>query len=96
MVQTHETVCNDVVLCVIVLFLTDQEEQGKAEAQCSKLERNLKILEKKLKDHQDNMQAMRSDLALKEEEVTVSDNICPNVGINPSAERFTEMLYFFF
>ncbi|XP_029568705.1 structural maintenance of chromosomes protein 6 [Salmo trutta] len=47
-----------------------KEEQGKAEAQCSKLERSLKILEKKLMDHQDNMQAMRSDLALKEEEVT--------------------------
>lgn len=48
-----------------------QEEQAKIEAECSKHERNLRILESKLKGHQDNIQAMRMELASKEEEMKV-------------------------
>uniref|UniRef100_A0A3P8YSN5 Structural maintenance of chromosomes protein 6 n=2 Tax=Esox lucius TaxID=8010 RepID=A0A3P8YSN5_ESOLU len=46
-----------------------KEDQGKAEVECCKLDKTLKILEKKLKDHQDNIQAMKTDLVLREEEV---------------------------
>ncbi|XP_052436639.1 structural maintenance of chromosomes protein 6 [Carassius gibelio] len=45
-----------------------KEEQVKAEAECSKLDQTLKILEKKLEDHQATVQAMKEDLSLREEE----------------------------
>ncbi|XP_017277077.1 structural maintenance of chromosomes protein 6 [Kryptolebias marmoratus] len=46
-----------------------KDEQVKLEAECVKHERNLKILDKKLKTHEDNIQAMKSDLSEKEEEL---------------------------
>ncbi|KAJ7990795.1 hypothetical protein DPEC_G00290620 [Dallia pectoralis] len=45
-----------------------KEDQGKAEAECYKLENTLKILETKFKDHQDNILSMSSDLAIRQEE----------------------------
>ncbi|KAF4101920.1 structural maintenance of chromosomes protein 6 [Onychostoma macrolepis] len=62
---------------------TDQlkEEQGKAEAVCSKLDQTLKILEKKLEDHQATVQAMKDDLSLREDEAqdceAKAKEICP-------------------
>ncbi len=38
---------------------------------CSKLDQTLKILEKKLEDHQATVQAMKDDLSLREEEAQV-------------------------
>uniref|UniRef100_A0A8B9LVX5 Structural maintenance of chromosomes protein 6 n=1 Tax=Astyanax mexicanus TaxID=7994 RepID=A0A8B9LVX5_ASTMX len=49
----------------IIVKLLDRTHV-KAEAECSKLEQTLKILEKKLKGHQDNIQSMRVELAAKE------------------------------
>jgi len=43
----------------------------KAETVCSKLDQSMKVLEKKLKDHQTNIQAMRDELSIKEEETQV-------------------------
>ncbi|XP_030627220.1 structural maintenance of chromosomes protein 6 [Chanos chanos] len=66
--------------------LTDEteqlkEEQVKAEADCNKLDQSLKILEKKLRAHHDNIQAMRNELAVKEEEKqefeAKAKEICP-------------------
>lgn len=48
-----------------------KEEQVKAEAECSKLDQTMQILTKKLKSHQDNIQAMNAELSLKEEETRV-------------------------
>lgn len=48
------------------------------EAECAKHERTLKILENKLKAHEDNIQAMKSDLALREEELQVT-RAAPNL-----------------
>ncbi|XP_016089316.1 structural maintenance of chromosomes protein 6-like [Sinocyclocheilus grahami] len=58
-----------------------QEEHVKAEAVCSKLDQTLKILEKKLEDHQATVQAMKDDLSLREEETqdceAKAKEICP-------------------
>lgn len=43
----------------------------KAETVCSKLDHALKVFEKKLEDHQANIQAMRDELSLREEEMQV-------------------------
>lgn len=43
----------------------------KAETVCSKLDQSMKVLEKKVDDHQSNIQAMREDLSLKDEEMQV-------------------------
>lgn len=48
-----------------------QEEQGKAEAERNKLEQTLKILEGKVKTHQDNIKGMRENLTCKENEKQV-------------------------
>ncbi|XP_076834227.1 structural maintenance of chromosomes protein 6 isoform X2 [Brachyhypopomus gauderio] len=45
-----------------------KDEQVKAEAESSKLNQSLQILEKKLKAHQDNIEAMKVEYAQKEEE----------------------------
>ncbi|XP_039529137.1 structural maintenance of chromosomes protein 6 isoform X2 [Pimephales promelas] len=58
-----------------------KEEQVKAETVCSKLDQSMKVLEKKLKDHQTNIQAMRDELSIKEEETqdckAKAKEICP-------------------
>lgn len=43
----------------------------KAETVCSKLDQALKVFEKKLEDHQANIQAMRDELSLREDEMLV-------------------------
>lgn len=50
----------------------NQEEQVKAEAERSKFEQTLKVLEGKLKTHQDNINIMKEGLASKEKEKEVS------------------------
>lgn len=43
----------------------------KAETVCNKLDQTMKVLEKKLEDHQANIQAMRDELSVREEETQV-------------------------
>lgn len=43
----------------------------KAETVCSKLDQTMKVLEKKLEDHQANIQAMKDELSVREEETQV-------------------------
>ncbi|ROL42817.1 Structural maintenance of chromosomes protein 6 [Anabarilius grahami] len=58
-----------------------KEEQVKADTVCNKLDQALKVFEKKLEDHQANIQAMRDDLSLREEEMqdceAKAKEICP-------------------
>lgn len=44
----------------------------KAEAECSKLNDTMEILERKLKQHKDNIQAMKEELLHSEEEKKVN------------------------
>ncbi|KAM6961221.1 structural maintenance of chromosomes protein 6 [Aplochiton taeniatus] len=74
-----------------------KEEQAKEEVACSRQERNLKVLENKLKSHQDNIEAMRSELALREEEakesVAKASEICPErLEVNRSAKSMDSEL----
>ncbi|XP_063040294.1 structural maintenance of chromosomes protein 6 [Engraulis encrasicolus] len=74
---------------------TDQlkEEQVKGEAECSKLEQTLKILEKKAKAHEENIQTIRSELTAKEEDIQEciekAKLICPE---RLSVDRSTKSL----
>ncbi|KAA0710832.1 Structural maintenance of chromosomes protein 6 [Triplophysa tibetana] len=45
-----------------------KEEQVKADGEETKLDQTMQILTKRLKSHQDNIQAMRAELSLKEED----------------------------
>ncbi|XDV42761.1 hypothetical protein PO909_011373 [Leuciscus waleckii] len=58
-----------------------KEEQVKAETVCSKHDQTMKVLEKKLEDHQANIQAMKDELSLREEETrdceAKAKEICP-------------------
>ncbi|XP_056111975.1 structural maintenance of chromosomes protein 6 isoform X2 [Rhinichthys klamathensis goyatoka] len=58
-----------------------KEEQVKAETVCSKLDQTMKVLEKKLEDHQANIQAMRDEVSIREEETldceAKAKEICP-------------------
>lgn len=47
----------------------------KGESECSKLDQTLKILEKKAKVHEENIQTMKNELAAKEEEIQVQPEI---------------------
>ncbi|XP_056623223.1 structural maintenance of chromosomes protein 6 isoform X2 [Triplophysa dalaica] len=48
-----------------------KEEQVKADGEETKLDQTMQILTKRLKSHQDNIQAMRAELSLKEEDTRV-------------------------
>jgi len=52
--------------------LSQKEEQLKLEAECAKHQRTLQILERKLKAHEDDVQAMSGDLAERAEELQVT------------------------
>lgn len=56
---------------IFVVVLAIQDEQLKLETECLKHERNLKLLEKKLKGHEGNIQAMKSVLSGKEQDLQV-------------------------
>lgn len=56
---------------IIFFVLAIQDEQLKLETECLKHERNLKLLEKKLKGYEGNIQAMRSVLSGKEQDLQV-------------------------
>ncbi|KAL2098864.1 hypothetical protein ACEWY4_005344 [Coilia grayii] len=74
---------------------TDQlkEDQVKGEAECSKLDQTLKILEKKARTHEENIQSIRNELTAKEEEIQEfiekAKKICPE---RQSADRSTKSL----
>ncbi|XP_032356707.1 structural maintenance of chromosomes protein 6 isoform X1 [Etheostoma spectabile] len=63
------------------------DEQLKLEAECAKHKRTLKILENKLKAHEDNIQAMRSDLAQREEEL--QEYVAKATEISPERQQVT-------
>ncbi|XP_070776226.1 structural maintenance of chromosomes protein 6 [Enoplosus armatus] len=62
-----------------------KDEQLKLEAECTKHERNLKILENKLKAHEDCIQAMKSDLAQREEEL--QEYVAKATEISPERQQ---------
>uniref|UniRef100_A0A8C9ZKJ7 Structural maintenance of chromosomes protein 6 n=1 Tax=Sander lucioperca TaxID=283035 RepID=A0A8C9ZKJ7_SANLU len=63
------------------------DEQLKLEAECAKHKRTLKILENKLKAHEDNIQAMRSDLSQREEEL--QEYVAKATEISPERQQVT-------
>ncbi|MED6254645.1 hypothetical protein ATANTOWER_030968, partial [Ataeniobius toweri] len=64
-----------------------KDEQLKLETECVKHERNLKLLEKKLKTHEDNVQAMNSALSEKEQEL--QENVEKAKQISPERQHVT-------
>uniref|UniRef100_A0A3Q2DB56 Structural maintenance of chromosomes protein 6 n=1 Tax=Cyprinodon variegatus TaxID=28743 RepID=A0A3Q2DB56_CYPVA len=64
-----------------------QDEQLKLETECVKHERNLKLLEKQLKTHRDNIQAMKGMLLEREEEL--QENIEKAKQISPERQEVT-------
>uniref|UniRef100_A0A672TDZ9 Structural maintenance of chromosomes protein 6-like n=1 Tax=Sinocyclocheilus grahami TaxID=75366 RepID=A0A672TDZ9_SINGR len=66
---------------VLAQYLGGDPEAEIRQAVCSKLDQTLKILEKKLEDHQATVQAMKDDLSLREEETqdceAKAKEICP-------------------
>ncbi|XP_056249827.1 structural maintenance of chromosomes protein 6 isoform X2 [Seriola aureovittata] len=64
-----------------------KDEQLKLEAECAKHERNLKIFEHKLNCHEDNIHAMKSDLAQREEEL--QDYVAKASRISPERQQVT-------
>lgn len=53
-------------------FVDPKDEQLKLEAELAKQEGDLKILDRKLKIHEDHIHVMKSDLAQEEEELQVT------------------------
>uniref|UniRef100_A0A8C4NYP3 Structural maintenance of chromosomes protein 6 n=1 Tax=Dicentrarchus labrax TaxID=13489 RepID=A0A8C4NYP3_DICLA len=68
-------------------LLTLKDEQLKLENECTKHERNLKILENKLKAHEDNIQAMKNDLTVREEEL--QEYVTKATEISPERQQVT-------
>ncbi|KAI9526947.1 hypothetical protein NQZ68_034617 [Dissostichus eleginoides] len=70
---------------------TLKEEQLKLEAECSKHEQSLQILEKKLKSHVETIREMKSDLAQTEEElqecVSKASEISPQRQVVSASSR---------
>nr|XP_020463607.1 structural maintenance of chromosomes protein 6-like isoform X2 [Monopterus albus] len=64
-----------------------KDEQLKLETECARDERNLKILENKLKSHEDTVQAMKSDLAQREEEL--KEYVSKASKISPERQQVT-------
>ncbi|MEQ2254827.1 hypothetical protein ILYODFUR_007570 [Ilyodon furcidens] len=64
-----------------------KDEQLKLETECVKHERNLKLLEKKLRTHEDNVQAMNSALSEKEQEL--QENVEKAKQISPERQHVT-------
>lgn len=58
----------DLLLSVILM----KDEQLKLDAECAKHERNLKVMENKVKSHEDNIQTMKADLSEREDELQVT------------------------
>ncbi|KAI3367517.1 hypothetical protein L3Q82_026369, partial [Scortum barcoo] len=64
-----------------------KDEQLRLEIECAKSERNLKILENKLKAHEDNIHAMKSDLFQREEEL--QEYVAKATEISPERQQVT-------
>ncbi|XP_070698917.1 structural maintenance of chromosomes protein 6 [Pempheris klunzingeri] len=64
-----------------------KDEQLKLEAECAKHQRNLNILENKLKAHEDNIHAMKCELAQREEEL--QDYVAKATEISPERQQVT-------
>ncbi|XP_043997776.1 structural maintenance of chromosomes protein 6 [Gambusia affinis] len=64
-----------------------KDEQLKLETECLKHERNLKLLEKKLKGHEGNIQAMKSVLSGKEQDL--QENVKKAMQISPERQHVT-------
>ncbi|XP_039992840.1 structural maintenance of chromosomes protein 6 isoform X2 [Xiphias gladius] len=64
-----------------------KDEQLKLEAEFARRERNLCILENKLKSHEDNILAMKGDLAQREEEL--QEHVAKASKISPERQQVT-------